>query len=182
MANNTQTTGLTLGWGNPKMFVKNLTAANGAWVKLPDAAEGTVQLTPTKGDKVEANIEDGTAEATRYKKSKYAMAYGIREAAEREMPIEHEDGVVTGEYGFILIPENENAKGIYIERSSVSVEDPFNAADGGVYTYTHDALKPSSGKTVKRGVIKVTEGTGGALTFQAKGKDFGSADNFVDIG
>ena len=174
-------TNLTLGWGNPQMFVKNLTQAGSKWVKLPNAAEGTVQLTPTKGDKVEANIEDGTAEATRYKKSKYAMAYGIREAAEREMPIEHVDGVVSDEYGFILVPENANAKGIYIERSAVSVEDPFNAADGAIYTYTHDGLTPSKGKTVKRGVIKVTEADG-TYTFQAKGKDFDSADTFVNIG
>ena len=177
----TSTSGLTLGWGNPTIYVKDLTAENGAWTKLPDAAEGTVQLTPTKGDKVEANTEDGTAEATRYKKSKYAFAYGIREAAERDMPIEHVDGVVAHEYGVILVPENANAKGLYIERSSVSVEDPFNAADGAVYTYTHDALKPSSGKTVKRGVIKVTE-TSGAFSFQAKGKDFNSENDFVDIG
>lgn len=177
-ANNT--TGLTLAWGNPGQYVRNRTQ-NGAWTKLPDCVEGSVETTPTKGDKVEANTEEGVAEATRYKKSKYAHTYSIREAAEREMPIDHEDGVVKDEYEFILIPENENAKGLYIERSAVSVEDSGNAADGVIYKYTHDALKPSTGKAVKRGHIKVTE-TNGVFTFEAKGKDFGSENAYVAIG
>ena len=172
---------LTLSWGNPGQYVKNLTQADAKWTKLPDAAEGTVQTTPTKGDKVEANTEAGIPEALRYKKSKYAHAYGIREAAEREMPFEDVDGVITDEYALIVIPENPNAKGMYMERSAVSAEDPYNASDGVIYTYTHDALAPSKGKQVKRGIIKVEE-KDGAYTFQAKGKDFGSADTFVDIG
>lgn len=172
---------LTLSWGNPGQYVKNLTQ-NGDWIKLPDAAEGTVQTTPTKGDKVEANTEAGIPEALRYKKSKYAHAYGIREAAEREMPFEDEDGVITDEYALIVIPENPNAKGMYMERSAVSAEDPYNASDGVIYTYTHDALAPASGKQVKRGFIKVTQGEDGKYTFQAKGKDFGSADTFINIG
>lgn len=176
----TITSGLTLAWGNPGQYVRNLTQ-NGPWKKLPDCVEGSVQTTPTKGEKVEANTEEGIPEALRYKKSKYAHEYSIREAAEREMVIDHDDGVVTDIYGFILVPEDPNAKGFYMEKSAVSVEDSGNAADGVIYKYTHDALKPTSGKAIKRGVIKVTETTG-VFTFQAKGKDFGSANAFVNIG
>lgn len=174
------TSGLTLAWGNPRQFIRNLTQ-NGPWEKIPDAVEGSVQTTPTKGDKVEANTEEGVPEAVRYKKSKYAHEYSLREAAEREMPIDHEDGVVTDLYGLILVPEDDNAKGMYMEVSKVSVEDSGNAADGVIYKYTHDALKPSSGKLVKRGHIKVTE-TNGVFTFEAKGKDFGSENAYVAIG
>ncbi len=43
-----------------------------------------------------------------------------------------------------------------IDKSTVSAEDSFTSQDGGMITYTHDALKPESGNQVKWGVIKVT--------------------------
>ena len=165
---------LTIGWGKPAVYVKNISTTGGAWTKLPDAVEDSVQLTPTKGDKVEATIEGGAPEAVKYKRSTYELAYAIRNAAERDMPIEHEDGVVQDEYAVVVVPENAAAPGCYIERSAVSVEDPFNAADGSNWTYTHSALTPSAGKMVKWGIMTVTESEG-SIVISANGRDFSSS-------
>lgn len=165
---------LTIGWGKPTIYVKDISTSGGTWTKLPDAVEDSVQLTPTKGDKVEATIEGGAPEAVKYKRSTYELAYGIRNAAERDMPIEHEDGVVQNEYAVVVVPENPKAPGCYIERSAVSVEDPFNAADGSNWIYTHSVLTPTSGKMVKWGIMTVTESSG-SISISASGRDFTSA-------
>lgn len=162
---------LTIGWGKPAIYVKKTSGSGGTWEKMPDAVEDSVQLTPTKGDKMEATIEGGAPEAVKYKRSTYELAYAIRNAAERDMPIEHEDGVVSDEYAVVVVPENPAAPGCYIERSSVSVEDPFNAADGSNWTYTHSVLTPETGKMVKWGVMTVTESTG-SITIKAQNRDF----------
>lgn len=164
---------LTIAWGKPSIYVKNITSS-GSWEKLPDAVEDSVQLTPTKGDKLEATIEGGAPEAVKYKKSTYEFAYGIRSAAERDMPIEHEDGVVSDEYAVVLVPDNPASPGFYIERSAVSVEDPFNASDGSNWTYTHTALTPESGKMVKWGIMAVTESSGN-ISISASGRDFSTS-------
>lgn len=165
---------LTIGWGKPTLYVKDISTSGGTWTKLPDAVEDSVQLTPTKGDKVEATIEGGAPEAVKNKRSKYELAYAIRNAAERDMPIEHEDGVVQNEYAVVLVPENAKAPGCYIERSAVSVEDPFNAADGSNWIYTHSVLTPSSGKMVKWGIMTVADSSG-SISISASGRDFTSA-------
>lgn len=165
---------LTISWGKPGIYVKNISGSNGSWEQVPDAVEDSVQLTPTKGDKVEATIEGGAPEAVKYKRSTYELAYAIRNAAERSMPIEHVDGVVQDEYAVVVVPENPAAPGCYIERSAVSVEDPFNAADGSNWTYTHSALTPSSGKMVKWGIMTVS-GSEGSISISASGRDFSTS-------
>jgi len=46
-------------------------------------------------------------------------------------------------------PENIKVPGPYIADSAVSLEDPFDTTDGGQLTYTHDAITPVTGNTVK---------------------------------
>lgn len=166
---------MAIGWGKPRIFIKNLSETNGKWKEIPTPAEGSVQLTPTKGDKKEVKLEGGDNEDVKYGKNNYEMVYQIRVADNKVMPIQHDEGVVEDEYAIALQPENPNVPGFIIDKSRVSVEDPFSTEEGGEWTYTHDALKPDKGKKVKWGVITVT-GSEGNFEVTGEGEDFDTTE------
>lgn len=153
-----------IGWGKPRIFIKDLDAAPAAsWEEVPTPVENSTQLTPTKGDKVEAKLEGGANEDVRYAKNTYALAYRIRFAKGKVMPFEHNDGIVEHNYAVAVQPEDPAVPGIMIDKSVVSTEDGFSTEEGGYITYTHDALQPTTGNQVKWGVINVTE-SGGTIS------------------
>lgn len=166
---------MAIGWGKPRIFVKDLTKSNSKWMEVPTPAENTTQLTPTKGDKKEAKLEGGSNEDVVFGRNNYELAYGIRVADNKVMPIQHEEGYVAAEYAVALQPENPNVPGFIIDRSRVSVEDPWSSEEGGVWTYTHDALAPDSGKKVKWGTIAVTGDAEDGYTITGTGFDFATA-------
>nr|DAE23382.1 MAG TPA: hypothetical protein [Myoviridae sp. ctcPl3] len=149
-----------LSWGKPRIFIKDLDTENAKWKEVPTPVENSTQLTPTKGDKKEAKLEGGENEDVKYAKNTYALAYQIRKAKGKVMPFDDDDGVISGNYTVALQPEDPTVPGFIIDKSVVSAEDNFTAEEGGSVTYTHDALKPETGKQVKWGVITVTEADG----------------------
>ena len=149
-----------IGWGKPRIFIKDLDADSASWKEVPTPVENSTTLTPTKGDKQEAKLEGGANEDVRYASNTYALAYQIRIAKGKTMPFEHNDGIVAHQYAVAVQPEDPLVPGIMIDRSTVSAEDNFTTEEGGSITYTHDALKPDDGNQVKWGVIKVTESSG----------------------
>lgn len=160
-----------IAWGKPRIFIKNLDEVSGVWKQIPTPVEDSTSLNPTKGDKLEAKIEGGENEDVKYKKSNYEFVYSIREMEGREMPIAHDEGSVVSHYAVALQPENPKARGFIIDKSAVSVEDGFNAADGATWVYSHDVLKPDTGKKVKWGIISVTE-SGDGFEVVGEGADF----------
>lgn len=155
---------MVIGWGKPRLFKKKLGDENAKWEEIPTPAEGTTQLTTTKGDKVEAKLEGGANEDVRYNANTYALAFQIRLAKGKKVPFEHNDGIITDNYAFALVPEDpEVPSGFIMDKAVVSVEDTFTSADGGAITYTLDALKPEKGNQLKWGVVKVTE-SGGTIS------------------
>lgn len=138
-----------IGWGKCSIIVKDLDAENSKWIKLPTPKEDSTQLTPTKGEKKEATTEGGENEDVKYGKNKYELAYTIRRNTERKKPFTDVDGVVAHRYAVFVQPENINVPGPKLDLTVVTLEDPFDTTDGGQLTYTHDALKPASGNTVK---------------------------------
>lgn len=154
-----------LQWGKPTIFIKDLGTSGAKFKKLPTPVEDSTQLTPTRGDKMEATIEGGENEAVKYKRNKYELAYNIRMAKDRNPPVPATDGVVKNEYAVLLQPEDVTTNGFYIERTAVSYQDPFNASEGGIWQVIHDALSPESGNTVKWGVVTTaTTGEGANVT------------------
>lgn len=150
-----------LGWGKPRVFVKDLDATSPKWEELPTPVDGSTQLTTTKGDKQEAKIEGGENEDVKYGKNTYALALNIRAAKGRKRPISDSDGVVTHNYAVALQPEDKEVQGFCMEKTTVSVEDTFSTEEGGIWAYTFDALKPGSDKKqVQWGKIEVTESAG----------------------
>lgn len=93
-----------IGWGKPRIFVKDLDASSPKWEELPTPVENSTQLTTTKGDKQEAKIEGGENEDVKYGKNTYALVLNIRAAKGRKRPISDSDGVVTHNYAIALQP------------------------------------------------------------------------------
>ena len=131
------------------VIIKDLDVSGAKWLVLATPKENSTTLTPTKGDKKEATIEGGENEDVKYGKNKYALAYTIRRNTDRKKPMKDVDGIVEHRYAVFVQPENYKVPGPKIDLSVVSLEDPFDTTDGGQLTYTHDALKPTSGNTVK---------------------------------
>lgn len=152
-----------IGWGKPRIFIKDLDAEAPKWEELPTPVEDSTTLETTKGDKTEAKIEGGENEDVKYSKNTYALNLSIRAAKGRQRPISDEDGVVAHNYAVVLQPEDPKVQGFAIEKSTASVEDSFSASEGGVWAYAFDALKPATGRQVKWGVINVTE-SGGSIS------------------
>lgn len=156
-----------LSWGKPRIFFAKLdaTGEKGDWKEMHTPVEGTTELQTTKGDKQEAKIEGGENEDVRYSKSTYALVFNIRAAKGRKKPIAASDGLVSGNYAVCLQPEDADNDGFMIDKAAVSVEDAFTAADGGVWAYAFDALKPADNSDqVKWGKVAVTADADGKIT------------------
>lgn len=151
---------MALSWGKPRLFAKKLGDVTAKWFEIPTPVENSTVLTPTKGDKKEAKLEGGENEDVKYAKNTYLAEYKIRHAIGKKMPYNDEDGIIAGNYALACQPEDPLAPGFLIDKSVVSAQHEFGTEEGGVATYTHDVLKPESGKQVKFGVITVTEADG----------------------
>lgn len=147
---------MDLSWGKPTIKIGKL-GANGeaptTLIDIPTPVENSTKLTPTKGAKKEAKIEGGENEAVKYAANSYTLEFEIRIGEGRNEPIEHIDGVITGEYALKLQPENKTLKGLVIDRGTLSAEDTWDAENGDKIKYTMDVLKPNEGKQVKREVV-----------------------------
>lgn len=142
-----------IAWGKPRIFVKDADTSGAKWYELPTPIEDSTQLTPTKGDKLEAKIEGGENEDVKYKRSTYSLAFNIRKAKGRQAPFPSLDGVVNNHYAVLLQPEDPTVEGFYIEATTVSVDETFTAADGAHWECTLEAVKAQSGDTVKWGLV-----------------------------
>lgn len=166
-----------IGWGKPNIFVKKLDSVETSWTKLDTPKEDTTQLTPTKGDVLEATEEGGGTVDKKTKKSTYELAYQLFVKKGVAQPFDVIDGIVEGNYAVAVQPEDPDVPGIYIGKSTIGAEESMTSADGGLVTYTHSALIPegdtvasaedASGNTVYRQFAwkKITaSGTGGSYT------------------
>lgn len=148
-----------ISWGKPRIKIAKLGAGGSttslSWIELPTPVENSTKLNATKGDKKEAKIEGGAAEAVRYSANSYELELSIRAAIGRTKPIADLDGFIDGQYALVLQPEDPKAPGLQIDRCNVSVLDSYNSENGIVWTYTFSALKPANGELVKQKVINI---------------------------
>lgn len=148
-----------ISWGKPRIKIAKLGAGGSTsslnWTELPTPVENSTKLNATKGDKKEAKIEGGAAEAVRYSANNYELELAIRAAIGRTKPIADLDGFIEGEYALVLQPEDTKAPGLQIDRCAVSVVDSYDSENGIVWTYTFSALKPAKGELVKQKVINI---------------------------
>ena len=157
----------TISWGKPQIFIGPTTATiatsassgTNDWYLLSTPVEDSTNLTGTQGDKTEATIEGGEAEATKYNAATFELTMNVRMALDGmdyrylPNPLYKE---VTGnnartEYtassvSVVLIPQEEAAPGFYCPDCSVSIMETYTAADGAMWEIT---LAPNASGTAK---------------------------------
>ena len=151
-----------MNWGLPRQFIRKLGVEAAPIIEIYRPVQNSTTLTTTKGEKKEAKIEGGENEAVKFNKNTYALTTAIRQLTEdgkhRKKPIADSDGVVDGEYEYWLQPEDPTAIGMHMPRCKPSVEDTWNAEDGGQWAYTFDAIKEDTHDQVEWGKVVVTGG------------------------
>lgn len=161
---------MDVAWGKCRVLYRLAgSLATVAWTEMPTPVEDSTQLNTTQGDKTEAKVEGGENEAVKYKRNTYQLVFNVRGATDRKV-ITHKDGVVTPKYEWLVIPEDTNAIALYIQTSTVNVQDSFNTADGAIWAYAVDALKVETKKAnlntnqIHWGKVTIAESTEGDIT------------------
>ena len=179
----------TISWGKPQIFIgaagsAPLTTANtsGAYAfsLLSTPVEDSTNLTGTQGDKTEATIEGGEAEATKYNAATFELTMNVRMAIDettyrRLAPALYEATTGNDAYkeytknnvALVLIPEAENAPGFFCPSCSVSIMETYTAADGAMWEITLAPNVTANDKAVNFGqYYAVKKTTGGVDTYQ----------------
>ena len=138
-----------IGWGKPSIFVKNLDDSSSTWVKIDTPKEDTTQVTPTKGDTLEATEEGGGTVDRKTKKSTYELTYQLFIKKGKLQPFNVIDGVVEGNYAVAVQPEDAEIPGVYMGKTTIGAEEAMTSADGALITYTHSALIPDGDSVAK---------------------------------
>lgn len=131
-----------IAWGKPAIFVKNLDNDDANWFKLDTPKEDTTELTPTKGDVMEATEEGGGTVDKKTKKSTYELAYQLFIKKGVKQPFKTIDGIVEGNWAVAVQPEDPTIPGVYLGKTTIGAEEAMTSQDGGLVTYTHSALIP----------------------------------------
>lgn len=143
-----------LNWGKPTIeyvkYVDGKFPAEPVWQTMPTAVEGTVTVETAEGEKKEAKEEGGAVIDSYTSKSSFTLSFELFEKKGETKPIEDEDGVILENYAFRIIPEDKSNNGYIMKKTSVTFMQTYNAADGGRWKYTVNALKPDEGKMFER--------------------------------
>lgn len=131
-----------IGWGKPNIFAKNLADTQSNWFKLDTPKEDSTELTPSKGDVLEATEEGGGTVDKKTKKSTYELAYQLFVKKNVKQPFKTIDGIVEGNYAVAVQPEDPSIPGVYLGKTTIGAEEAMTSADGGLITYTHSAVIP----------------------------------------
>lgn len=140
-----------LSWG--KCLIQHSVSTDGApsatWEDWDTPKEDTTTLTPTAGNETTATEEGGDVIDVRYGKTTYELTFTLFVKKGKKRPVDDNDGIITGEHAFRVIPEDTGCEGIQIDRSVLRVEENYSTADGKTLVYTAKVLKPATGKSVK---------------------------------
>lgn len=141
-----------LSWGKPTIKVKNADMADTPtnWRTIDTPKDGTTKLNVSAGQEITALEEGGEVVDSRTGKNTYTFEFDIFVKKGVEPPFVDIDGLINGEYSFLLIPEDPATAGFRIDRASVRVEESYTTADGTIMHYVAKVLKPNAGKMVKR--------------------------------
>lgn len=148
-------------WGMPIIMlaklVRGTAIANLKYYQMYTPVENSTKLTPSKGSKLEAKIEGGGVEAIKYQRNTYQLEFemycGNDDGSNRQLPFNHTDGVVDGEWVVLVQPENPAVEGARIDRCILSVEDSYDTQNGAKWKVVADILRPAEGNSVKWEVI-----------------------------
>jgi len=194
----------TISWGKPKIYVAPSGAkmfgesetmnagtdnVNVAWELLHTPVEDSTNLTGTQGDKTEATIEGGEAEATKFNAATFELAMNVRMALDegdvyRYLPDcmyekiggsgtdadnPNHNKFITTNIAVLVIPEAEKAPAFYCPDASVSIMETYTAADGAMWEITLGLNATQALKAVNFGQYHVQSATvSGKTKYMAK--------------
>lgn len=141
-----------LSWG--KCTLEHAESKDGApvgdnWEEIDTPKEDTTKITPTAGTEKTATEEGGEMVDSRTGKNTYTLEFDLFVKKGKERPFDDNDGIITGEHAFRIIPEDEDCEGSQIDRCTLRCEESYTTADGKLLHYVARCLKPKAGKTVK---------------------------------
>ncbi len=158
-----------LSWGKCTLMhalsVNGAPSAGAEWEQWATPTEDTAKITPTLGDKKEAIESGGDIVDVRHGKTKYVLEFEVFVKKGEPRPIEDEDGIISGEHAFRIIPEDSACVGMQLDRCAGTVEESYSDTDGIMLKYSFDVMKPASGKKVKPYTDNGLSVTPGALYF-----------------
>lgn len=153
-----------ISWGKCKILIKDLDEQGANWQKIPTPVKDSTTLEIEEGETQEAEIEGGEVEDEKRAKNKSTLTFEIRAAKNRHLIVADNDGVINHNYAIAVIPEDEDAPGILIDRGSMHATPSFTCAEGIKRSYKTKALTPEDDShMVKYGKITATE-VGGVIT------------------
>lgn len=124
-------------------------SASATWVEIDTPKEDTTKLTPTAGTEKTANEEGGELVDALFGKNTFQLEFDIFVKKGKERPFTDNDGIVSGEWAFRVVPSDEACEGLQIDRAVVRVEENYTTADGILLHHVVKCLKPKTGNTVK---------------------------------
>lgn len=151
-------------WGKCSIYTSLLGPSGDptVWHKWTEPAENSTKVASSKGEKRELKVEGGETEAVRYGANSYTAEAEFRIGNDTSLPIEHNDGVVNGEFAMRIVGDNPAARGVRIDRCVLSIEESADMQEGMKVKLVADVLKPKAGNSVKYETIDT--GTTNPLT------------------
>lgn len=168
-----------ISWGKPGIYIGatgQTLGSNSDFELLATPVEDSTNLTGTQGDKTEATIEGGEAEATRYGEATFELTMNVRMALEdndhhRRLPLKMYGTTTSsnttvpdlskynsGSVAVVLIPKDDAAPGFYCPSCTVNIMESYTAADGAIWEITLAPNVPSGGgKAVQWGKYTATK-------------------------
>lgn len=140
-----------ISWGKPALKKAPSTAGvpGETWTAIDTPKADTTKLTATAGAEKTAVEEGGEIVDVRYEKSTFELEFDIFVKKGGTKPFEDQDGLVSGEWAFRIIPEDPSCEGIQIDRAIVRCETNYTSAEGIILHYVAKCIKPASGNTIK---------------------------------
>jgi hypothetical protein len=136
-----------LSWGKPKVEYALLGADGtpGAYKAFPEIVEDTALLEVTEGDELTAPQEGGELVDSKRKASSYVFNLSLYAKKGDTKPIPDVNGVVAGNYAIRLTPEDPQAIGFLMVRTSASAGKEWASATGMYWNYSFTGLTPVGG-------------------------------------
>jgi hypothetical protein len=132
-----------LTWGKPTLEIAPITDGTiGTYTELATPVESSTKLTTTKGSALEAKEEGGAVVDKKYKANSYALEFELFAKDGASKPISDTNGVISSMYAIRLTPEDSSLTGYLLAKCNVSVEDTWDADNGGKWKYTFEGLLP----------------------------------------
>ncbi|MBQ4394379.1 MAG: BACON domain-containing protein [Paludibacteraceae bacterium] len=146
-----------ISWGKPTILLKDLDEPGSNWKKIPTPVEDSTVLEIEEGEVLEAKIEGGETEDEKHQRNKANLTMEIRAAKDRHLIARDNDGVINHHFAVAVIPEDNAAPGLLIDRASMHATPSYSCKEGIKRSYKMGALVPDDeSHSVKIGTINVT--------------------------